>query len=149
MNKLTWWFRGVGLVYILLGVGFIPAINAARLPLMLPGFDAPVGGVAYRGLLDFTFMFGLDLVVIGAFLLYASRHPERHVWLVWLIVALELVRGILDDIYMIAQGYAAPFYIAFIVLHLVIIVTGLALVRQIKGSRVERQAEVRSELAPS
>ena len=130
MKKLTWWFRGVGIVYIFLGIGFIPALNAARLPMMLPGFDAPIGGVAYRGLLDFTLMFGLDMLVIGVFLLYASRHPARHTWLVWLIVALELVRGIFDDLYMIAQGYAAPFYIAFIVLHLVIILTGISFVRQ-------------------
>ena len=53
--------------------------------------------------------------------------------MVWLIVALELVRGIFDDIYMITQGYAAPVYIAFIVLHLVIIVTGITFVRQTDG----------------
>ena len=94
-------------------------------------------------------MFGLDLLVIGVFLLYASRAPLRHLNLVWLIVALELVRGILDDVYMIAQGYEAPIYVAFIVLHLVIIVTGIAFIRQIQGSRSERHAEVHPELAPS
>ena len=83
MNKLTWWFRLVGLIYILLGIGFIRPLNAARLPMMLPGLDAPVGGIAYRGLLDFTFMFGLDLLVIGIFLLHASRRPARHIGLVW------------------------------------------------------------------
>ncbi len=76
MKKLTWWFRIVGVIYILLGIGFIPALNAARLPLMIPGFDAPIGGAAYRGILDFTFMFGLEMMVIGGFLLYASRAPN-------------------------------------------------------------------------
>ncbi len=131
MNRLKWWFRLVGALYILLGVGFIPALNAARLPLMLPGFDAPIGGTAYRGLLDFTLMFGLDLLVTGAYMLYASRDPGKHLSIVWLVVALEIVRGILDDIYMLIQGYAAPFYIGFIVLHLVIIVTGVVFVRQV------------------
>lgn len=130
MNRLKWWFRAVGAIYVLLGVGFIPFLNAARIPLMLPGFDAPAGGVAHRGLLDFSFMFGLDLLVIGGFLLHASRDPLKHVAIVWLVVALEAVRGILDDIYMIAQGYAAPVYIGFIVLHLVIIATGIRSVRQ-------------------
>lgn len=130
MNRLKWWFRAVGAIYVLLGIGFIPLLNAARIPLMLPGFDAPAGGVAYRGLLDFSFMFGLDLLVIGGFLLHASRDPLKHVPIVWLVVALEAVRGILDDIYMIAQGYAAPVYIGFIVLHLVIIATGIRSVRQ-------------------
>jgi len=130
MNKLVWWFRGVGLVYVLLGLGFIPALNAARLNLMLPGFDAPQGGVAQRALLDFSFMFGLDLLVTGVYLLYVSRTAERHLSLVWLVVALEVVRGICDDLYMIANGYGAPFYIGFIVLHVIIITSGVWLVRQ-------------------
>ena len=149
MNKLTWWFRLVGLIYILLGIGFIRPLNAARLPMMLPNLDAPVGGVAYHGLLDFSFMFGLDLLVIGVFLFYASRNPLRHLWLVWLIVALEVVRGVFDDVYMIAQGYAPPVYIAFIVLHLVIIGTGIAFVRQVNESGNKRGHEAQPELAPS
>lgn len=140
MNRLKWWFRVVGVIYVLLGIGFVPFINATRLELMLPGFDAPVGGVAYRGLLDFTFMFGLDLLVIGAFLLFASRNPLHHVSVVWLVVALEIVRGIFDDVYIIARGYTAPFYIGFIVVHLLIIVTGYLFLRQ-----AEREAAVTNQ----
>jgi hypothetical protein len=130
MKKLQWWFRIVGAIYVLLGIGFVPALNAGRLSMILPGFDAPIGGVAYRGLLDFSFMFGLDLLVTGLYLLYASREPQRHISIVWLVVALEFVRGILDDIYMIASGYAAPFYLGFIVLHTLIIITGVMFARQ-------------------
>jgi len=128
----------VGGVYILLGMGFIPAINAKRLPVMFPDFDAPIGGVAYHGLLDFSFMFGLDLLVIGGFLLWASRAPRRHLNLVWLIVWLELIRGIADDIYMIASGYEPGFYIGFIVLHILIIVTGIIFLQRAQGISVER-----------
>ena len=46
MKKLQWWFRIVGVIYALLGIGFVPALNAGRLSMMLPGFDAPIGGVA-------------------------------------------------------------------------------------------------------
>jgi hypothetical protein len=53
------------------------------------------------------------------------------------VVALEIVRGILDDIYMIARGYSAAIYVGFIVLHLVIIVTGMAFMRR---ARVEAAA---------
>ena len=116
MNKLKWWFRVVGILYFLLGVGFVPTLNAARLPMMLPGVET--SGVTYRGLLDFSFM------------LWASRDPLNNLSIVWLVVALEIVRGILDDLYMISQGYAAPFYIGFIVLHLTIIVTGIVCLRQ-------------------
>jgi hydrogenase/urease accessory protein HupE len=130
MDRLKWWFRVVGAIYVLLGVGFIPFLNAARIPLILPNLDAPVGGVAYRALLDFSFMFGLDLVVIGMFLVWASREPSKHLNLVWLVIWLEIIRGIADDIYMIARGYDAPFYFGFIVFHLVIIITGYLFVRQ-------------------
>lgn len=128
MNKLKWWFRVVGILYFLLGVGFIPTLNAARLPMILPGVE--ILGVTYRGLLDFSFMFGLDLIVTGTFMLWASRDPLKNLSIVWLVVVLEIVRGILDDFYMISQGYAVPFYIGFIVLHLAIIVTGILFLRQ-------------------
>ena len=128
MNKLRWWFRIVGALYLLLGIGFIPALNAARLPMILPGADT--SGVTYRGLLDFSFMFGLDLIVTGGFLLWASRDPFKNLSLVWLVVALEIVRGILDDLYMISQGYAAPFYIGFIILHAAVIATAVQFSRQ-------------------
>lgn len=130
MNRLKWWFRIVGGLYVLLGAGFIPAINAQRLPVMLPNFDAPIGGVAYHGLLDFSLMFGLDLLVIGGFLVWASKSPQKYTNLVWMIVWLELIRGIFDDIYMIASGYSPGFYIGFIIVHLLIIGTGILFVRQ-------------------
>ena len=133
MRSLTWWFRMVGAIYMLLGLGFLPALNAARLPQLLPGFDAPIDGVAFRALLDYTLMFGLDLFVIGAFLLGAARAPQRYVPVVWLVLALELVRGIFDDVYMLARGYAAPIYFGFIVLHVIIIITGIVSVRQARA----------------
>jgi hypothetical protein len=130
MNKLKWWFRIVGAIYLLLGIGFVPALNAARLPMMLLGVET--SGVTYHGLLDFSFMFGLDLIVTGVFMLWASRDPLNNLSIVWLVVALEIVRGILDDLYMISQGYAAPFYIGFIVLHLTIIITGVRFARLVQ-----------------
>lgn len=132
MRALKWWLRIVGVVYVALGLGFLPALNAARLPRLLPGFDAPVGRVAFRALLDYTLMFGLDLVVIGAFLLVAARSPQRAAPVVWLVLALELVRGIFDDVYMLAQGYSPPIYVGFIVLHVAIIVTGLVSLRRLR-----------------
>ncbi len=133
MKQLTWYFRIVGAIYVLLGVGFVPALNARRLPMMLPDFDARVRGTAYRALLDFSFMFGLDMIVVGAYLLYASRRVEEHLTLVWLVVALEIVRGILDDLYMIGRGYAPEPMIGFIVLHLLVIVPGVVLARRLRA----------------
>ena len=146
MKKLTWWFRIVGVIYVLLGIGFIPALNAARLPLMIPGFDAPIGGAAYRGILDFTFMFGLEMIVIGGFLLYASRAPQRHLNLVWLIVWLELVRGIFHDMYMISRGYDPAFMLSFTLLHIIVIGTGIVFVRSMKKTAPHQGA---AQLSPN
>lgn len=124
MKHLKIWFIIVGITYMLLGIGFIPPLNELRLDSVIPGFDAPPGGPAYQGFLDFTFMFGLDLIVIGGFLLYCSRQPHKHLNIVWLIICLEFVRGILDDIYLIIMGYDLAFYIGFIIVHTIIILTG-------------------------
>ena len=75
-------------------------------------------------------MFGLDLLVIGGFLLYASRQPQKYIALVWLVIALEIVRGIMDDLYMIVQGYNAAFMLGFIILHLLVIIPGAAFTRE-------------------
>jgi hypothetical protein len=144
MNRLKWWFRAVGAIYVIFGIGFLPPLNAARLPLMLPGFDAPVGGVAYNALLDFSFMFGLEIIVLGLFLIAASRDPLRFVPLVWLVVALEAVRGVLDDVYMIARGYDTALYVGFIIVHLVVIGTGVAFVRQAEAEATRAQPDARS-----
>ena len=132
MNGYKLWFISVGIIYVLLGVGFIPPINALRIPTMIPGFDAPINGTAYWGLLDFSFMFGLDLLVTGLFMLYASREPMNNLSIIKLIIVLEIVRGICDDIYMITKGNGIPFYIIFIILHLIIIVSGISLIRKVK-----------------
>lgn len=128
MKKLTWWFRVVGALYFLMGAGFIPALNAARMPYMISGVET--SGVTFRGLLDLSFMFGLDLMVTGAFMMYASREPLKNLSIVWLVIALEIVRGILDDFYMLSQGYSVPVYIGFIVFHIVVIATGFRFARQ-------------------
>jgi hypothetical protein len=129
MRKLSWWFRVTGVVYIVLGVTWLPFINAPKLDAVIPGFDGPVGGTAYNGFLDWLVMFALEMLVVGAFLIYASFAPAKHLSLVWLVIALELVRGIVDDVYMIAAGYPVASNVVFIVLHALIIVTGVLAAR--------------------
>ncbi|QJU53367.1 BphX family protein [Herbiconiux sp. KACC 21604] len=129
MTFLTWWFRVVGLINIVLGLLWMPFLNAARLELTVPGWDAPIGGTAYRGFLDFTMLFGLDLLILGAFLIAASFRPRRSTILAWLAITLSVVRGILDDIYMMAAGYPVVGMLVFIALHLAIVTTGLLALR--------------------
>lgn len=127
----------MGLFYFLLGIGFIPPLNEARLPFML-SIDVPTTSIVYTSLIDWMFAFGLDMLVIGGFLLYASRNPASHINLVWLIVWLEAIRGVLGDIYYISRGiYSTPFFIGFIIVHLVIIGTGVLFVRQAQAENAK------------
>lgn len=138
MTFLTWWFRIVGVVNIVLGAMWLPFLNAPRLELSVPGWDAPIGGPAYHGFLDYMMLFGLDLIILGVFLIIASFRPQQSRILAWLAIGLSAVRGVLDDIYMIAAGYSLGAMLAFIALHLAIIVTGLLALRA--ASRAARAA---------
>ncbi|RME80409.1 MAG: hypothetical protein D6775_16245 [Caldilineae bacterium] len=91
-----------------------------------------------------TFMFGLEMMVIGAFLVYASQAPRRHLNLVWLIVGLELVRGIFHDMYMISQGYDPAFMLGFTLLHIVVIGTGILFTR---ATKMETGSEMTARLS--
>ena len=134
MKRLIWWFRITGVVYVVLGVSWLPFANAPKLELVIPGFDAPIGGAAYNGFLDWMVVFALEMIVVGVFLIVSSRKPLANLPLVWLIVALSAVRGIADDIYMIVQGYPLASNLVFIALHSAIIITGVLFARAARQS---------------
>ena len=117
----------VGLVYLLLALNLSSLLVAPeQVYLFFPTYDAPLDSVAFAATADLGFLAGLVYVVIGGFLLWASRHPKAHVVLVPLIIAIELVAGIIDDLYFILmRDYTVDaIFFGFIVLHLVVIATG-------------------------
>jgi len=135
MKRLVWWFRITGVIYVVLGVSWLPFANAPKLEQVIPGFDGPVGGTAYNGFLDWMVVFGLEMIVVGVFLFVSSWKPLKNIPLVSLIIALSAVRGIADDVYMIAQGYPLASNLVFIALHSAIIITGVLF------SRAARRAD--------
>jgi hypothetical protein len=135
MPALAWWFRIVGALYLFLGCTFIPAFNVTRLDTLVPGFDGAVDGPAWRGFLDYTFMFGAELLVLGAFLIVASFRPGWFTPLVWLLCAMSVVRGVGHDLYMIASGYTLVGNLLLIAMHVAIIASGLLLLRRAVRSR--------------
>lgn len=125
----------VGALYIVngvfLGVSYlVPAAGEATVGARVS--DAELSGPMYEFALDTWLMFGFELLVVGAALLWASRDPWAHRVLAGTVIALEAVRGILDDLVWIARGYPAVPYIAWIVLHAVVITTGLLAFRAAK-----------------
>lgn len=124
MKKLTWWFRIVGAFYMLLAIVNMYAVfvDQTYFASSIP-FDWPSSAV--QAFVDGWSPFAFEVLGIGTFCLWASRKPQKFIGAVWLLVWLELLHGVFDDLYLIWRGYSAVGYIAFIVVHLVIIGTGI------------------------
>jgi hypothetical protein len=133
--------RIVGGANLLLGLGFIPFVNTQRLGLIFPPLEAGPDTIVYRALIDWMFLFGLDLTVVGAALLYWSRDPARAQPLVGLAIALELVHGTGFDLYYATRGYVSvPFYLGFAAVHLIAVMSGVVLLRRGREASVTRAA---------
>lgn len=133
MNKLKWWFRIVGAVYLLLTLMNIYVLFLGDGGQMLAEtLPAPMNTepLAARAFMDAWLVFVLELGVLGVMALVASRAPMQHRILAWVIIWAEVFRGVVADAIWIGRGYSATDYAAFIAIHLIIIVTGALFVRQ-------------------
>jgi hypothetical protein len=122
--------RIIGVFYLLQFVMMV----FVRAPIRAMGFEdalarAAAGEALPRFLIDTWVTFGLEVGAIGAALLFAARAPERARGLVWAIVAIEIGRGIVADIYMLARGQRVVVAVVWMVLHTVVIVTALLCLR--------------------
>lgn len=122
----------VGALYIIngmvLGISFlVPAAAETSIGARVP--DAQLSGPMYEFALDTWLMFGFEMLVVGAALLWASRDAWANRILAWTVIALEAVRGIVDDLIWIASGYPAAAYIGWIVFHAAVITTGVSAMR--------------------
>jgi hypothetical protein len=137
MRKLTLWLRIVGAFYLLQFVmmafvhapirTFGPEGSLAR---------ADAGDPVAEFLVDTWFTFGLEVGAVGVCLLIASRHLQLAHGVAWTVLAIEILRGIVTDVYMIARGMEVPGYLVWIVIHSVVIVTGVRALRAPQSSVV-------------
>ena len=130
MTKLTIWLRIVGVFY-LVDAFMMTVVHA---PVRTVGPEgildrASAGDPTARFVLDTWNGFGLEVGAIGAGLLLASGKPELAGGLVWTVVIVELLRGIIYDVYMIARGYDLTTFGVWIVIHGIILVTGVLVIR--------------------
>ena len=131
MTKTKWWLRVVGVFYLLLtlmnlyGLFINPQLFRDVLPSPLSADP-----LAVRAFSDAWLVFVFELGVLGAMMLYASRDPARSRVLALTIIWAEVFRGIVADALWILRGYSAASYIPFIILHGIIIATGIFFLRQ-------------------
>ena len=130
MKGLKWWMRIVGVFYLFLFVLAVIFNLPPKVTLDGAGIAFDPSNFAHQFLVDTWVMLGLELGVVGAALWVASANPVQNRVLVWAVLGLELVRGIIDDVYMLLRGgYSVPFYVGWIVVHSIIIATGLLALR--------------------
>jgi hypothetical protein len=131
MPSTRWWLRIVGVFYVLQFV----AMAVVRAPIRAQG---PEGALARNAagdplamfLVDTWVTFGLEVGAIGVGLLIASRRADQARALIWTVIAIELGRGIVADVYMIARGNKLPVLVVWLAIHSVVIVTVLRCLRR-------------------
>jgi len=126
---LRWWMRGVGVFYLLkfVVVAFVKGPIRGQAPVAL---ELAAAGDSVAGfLVDTWVIFGLEMAALGAALLVASRIPDRAHALAYAILGVE-VSGILADVYQLARGHAWTIPGVWVLIHGLIIVTGLLSLRR-------------------
>lgn len=129
MQKTKWWLIVVGSLYLLLGgmslwVLFIKPQTFGEMFLFASDNNS------IRAFSDAWLIFVLEMLVLGGVMLYASREPAQNKILVITVAILELFRGAGGDLLWMSRGWRAENYLPFMILHIVIAVTGLMFVRQ-------------------
>lgn len=134
--------RIVGAFYLLLFV----AAAILKLPIQTLAPEgtleqAAAGDAVAMFLVDTWVILGLALSAIGIALLLASRNPAQAKTLAWTVIGFELIWGICSDIYQIARGHPIEKIIIWIVIHIVIITTGILALRNIREANATQEIQ--------
>jgi hypothetical protein len=132
MNKLKWWFRIVGAFYLLLTLMNIWILFLGGSRMFADTLPAPMNtdALAAQAFGDAWMVFVFELGVLGVMALVAAREPTKNRIMAWVIIGAEAFRGVVADAIWITRGYDFISYAVFIVIHLIIIITGVIFVRQ-------------------
>lgn len=124
------WMRIIGAFYLLQFV-MMAVVRAPIRTFGPPGTlsEAAAGDALARFVVDTWTIFGLEVGAVGVMLLVATRRTELAAGAIWTVLAIEVGRGLIADTYMIARGVNVGGYLVWIVIHSVVIVTGLVALR--------------------
>lgn len=124
MKKIRIWFFCVGAWYLLNFISLLPPLMKNQLPRFYPAIEVSSGSIAYEALIDIWFLFGLLYGTVGIGLFLAARRPlENHLFVI-LVVLIEIIAGIIWDIYSLTRAITpASFSYFFIAVHVLIIGT--------------------------
>ena len=124
MKKTKWWLIVVGVFYLLLtcmnlyALFFDNSIIRGTLP-------PPVNDDTLKAFSDAWMVFNFEFGVLGGMCVNASHTPTQSRLLMLTVIFAEVFRGIAADAIWMTRGYSTADYIPFIIIHLIIIVTGV------------------------
>lgn len=125
MKGLRIWMVSVGVFYILNLVLLWPSLWAPQLPGMYPGVNLYQEEIVFQLLLDAWLIVGLGLAAIGVVLIGGARNPMRYYpALIPVVLITETIFGIWD-IYSAMNHEELVIAVITLVIHVIIIVTGL------------------------
>jgi hypothetical protein len=129
-GHLRRWMQIVGVFYVAQFV--MMAIVRAPIRTFGPAgtLDRAAGGDPLAGfVIDTWTFFGLEVLAVGVVLLAASRRGALARGAIATVLAIEVSRGILADLLMIARGNHVAGYLVWMVIHSAVIATGLFALR--------------------
>lgn len=130
MSQLKGWLQIGGGFFVLLA---LVSLSPVRPNPFVGTFLDPLGQQA-----PFVFgfpiapgiLFGLELGLIGLMLILASHTPYWAINLIYPIIATEILRNVLNSLDMTGPDGFLGFYTIFIIIHLLILVIGVAFLQQ-------------------
>lgn len=127
MKKLTWWFRIMGALILL--VSLLQLVYMFD-PTGYTRFPYPANDLVVRAFIDGTLPLFLGGLGVGTFLLWASREPLRNLNVLWLVVLLQALQGVVSLTILVARGWDVASLGDLMAFSLVVIVTGILFARQ-------------------
>ncbi len=122
----------MGVFYLLMTLMNVYFLFFGGAQLFADTLPAPMNAdpLAVRAFMDAWLVFVLEFGVLGVMALVASRAPVQNSIMAWVIIGAEVFRGIVADVIWIGRGYSATSYTVFILIHLIVIITGVLFVRR-------------------
>lgn len=133
MSQLKWWLHIVGGFFIFLVLVSLPPIRGNAFVSVLLAQLVEQATPVFGSALDLGGVFGLELGLIGLMLIVAAHAPFQALSLVYPIIVLEVARGVLNDIDMLRWDNSILFYVIFIIIHLLILVSGVAFLQPLRN----------------
>ena len=146
-GRLRRWMQIVGTFYLLQFVMLV-IVRAPIRTFGPPGTldRARAGDELAEFALDTWTFFGLEILAVGIVLLLATRWSELAPGAIVTVLAIEISRGIVADLYQVARGVHVAGYLVWIAIHTTVLLSGV-LCRHDARRRAARGAGVANAVA--